>query len=188
MSIQPLQLTAAASRLFGAPGFPAAAAGEPESLAWNSLQERDSTMNIPGSRSTDRSLGESIGRALLLLLSPLLFLGVLVAAFARWLTWPLYRRWKQKPFDAAGWKKNPPSRMGAYPTKEIAELDPSGEKHLPAVSGYDARDVRYWMVDDVIRMIHGKSRVELLALLGEPDGPSSGRRLLVDSPESWHMA
>src|SRR5262249_22479371 len=41
---------------------------EPESLAWNSLQERDSTMNIPGSRSTDRSLGESIGRALLLLL------------------------------------------------------------------------------------------------------------------------
>jgi hypothetical protein len=145
-------------------------------------------MNTPGPRSTDRSLAKSIGRALLLLLLPLLYLGGLAAAFAHWLTWPLYRRWKQRPFDAAVWKNNPPSRMGAYTTEELAELDPSGEKHLSAAPGYDARDARYWMVHDAIRRIRGKSREEVLALLGEPDGPSSGRGLVVDSPDSWHMA
>ena len=144
-------------------------------------------MNTSVPHSTGRSLAKAIGRAVLLLLSPLLFLGVSVAAFARWLTWPLYRRWKQRPFDAAVWKNNPPSRRGAYTTTELAELDPSGEKHLPAAPGYDARDARYWMVDDVIRRILGKPRDEVLALLGEPGGPSPGRRLLVDSPDSWHM-
>jgi hypothetical protein len=122
-----------------------------------------------------------------LLLLPFLFLGLLAAAFTRWLTWPLYRRWKQRPFDAVVWKNNPPSRGGAYTTTELAELDPSGEKHLPAAAGYDARDARYWMVDDAIRRIQGKSRDELSAILGEPDGPSPGRHLLVDSPDSWQM-
>jgi len=144
-------------------------------------------MNTPGPGSTDRSVAQSKGQALRLLLSPLRFLGVLVAAVARWLTWPLSRRWQQRPFDAAVWKNNPPSRMGAYTTKELAELDPSGEKHLPAVPGYEARDARYWMVEDAIRQIRGKSREEVVALLGEPNGPSPGRHLLVESPDSWHM-
>jgi hypothetical protein len=50
-----------------------------DSLAWNSLHEHESNMNTPGSRSTDRSPAKPIRRALLVLLLPLLFLGVLVA-------------------------------------------------------------------------------------------------------------
>jgi hypothetical protein len=86
------------------------------------------------------------------------------------------------------WKNNPPYQRGVYTTKELAELDPTGEKGLRGSEGFDARDARYWMADDVIKKIRGKSREEVRALLGEPIPPAPFRALLVDRPDRWYMA
>jgi hypothetical protein len=145
-------------------------------------------MSTPFSRSAGRSLAKSIESLLLLLLLPLVVALLVVAALGRLITWPLYRRWKQRPFDATIWKNNPPHRGNAYTTEELARLDPSGEKQLPGRPEFDTRDARYWMVDDLRKQIHGKSREEVVALLGEPISPSPFRFLLEDKPESWHLA
>jgi hypothetical protein len=44
------------------------------------------------------------------------------------------------------------------------------------------------MVDDLLRTIRGRSREEVLELLGEPCPPSPFRSLLVDNPQHWQMA
>jgi hypothetical protein len=153
-------------------------------------------MTRPDVSTEDSSRPKWIRVVLRLLLAPLLVLGflaavllTLIAASLAWISWPLRKWWKRRPFDAILWKNNPPYHMGAYTSEEVAELDPSGEKHLQSLPGYEARDTRYWMVDDAMRRIRGKLREEVVALLGEPDGPyPPGRSLLVDNPESWHMA
>jgi hypothetical protein len=127
---------------------------------------------------------------LVLLLTPLVMPACWIVPLnfgLSWLIWPLYRRWKQRPFDPAVWKDNPPSILGAYTTKEIAESDPTGEKNLPGRRGYHERDARFWMVDDLIRQLPGKTREEVLELLGEPDMPSPSRKLLEDNPHSWQL-
>jgi hypothetical protein len=123
-----------------------------------------------------------------LLLSPLLLLGTVLAVLYRCTGWPLCKRWKQRPFDPAVWKENPPPLLGAYTTQELSELDPTGGKKLPGRRGYDARDARYWMVDDLIKRVRGKSQEEVRALLGEPNPPSPSRVLLVGKADRWHMA
>jgi hypothetical protein len=125
-----------------------------------------------------------------LLLTPLAMIASWIAPLSfglRWLIWLLHRGWKQRPFDPVVWKDNPPSFPGAYTTKEIAELDPTGGKNLPGRRGYHDRDARFWMVDDLIRQLPGKTCEEVLELLGEPNTPSPSRKLLEDNPDSWQM-
>ena len=117
-------------------------------------------MNTPPPPSAERSIGSAIWAGLLLLLSPFVLLGGLLGLLSHWITWPLYRWWKQRPFDSAVWKDSPPGR---------------------------GCDERLWMVDDLLRTIRGRSREEVLELLGEPSPPSPFRSLLVDNPQHWQM-
>jgi hypothetical protein len=101
----------------------------------------------------------SVGKALYWVanaLVRLLFLGVLLVVICCGLIWALISwpfRWRPKPFDSTIWS-----------SKEARQ---NGD--------------RYRMVDDLVRKIRGKSREEVITLLGEPDRPCPRR--YPDDPE-----
>jgi hypothetical protein len=99
-------------------------------------------MPLNALRTVARALGWGWRVALLAVLFPVVAGGALLLLLYGWATWPVYPWLGQRPFDPAAWRDAAPGR---------------------------GRDARFWMADDLRRRLRGKSRAEVVGLLGEPD-------------------